>query len=351
MPVPDQSPTPIGDALPQESSRAALRSVALLAAAVLAIVAVLVLRSGKDPVVRHDQETSPTVSGTRASDAVFERIKLSMAAAVARNAEAARACEHELDRILDREFAEIQRRADRAAEEVSTYQSCTTIIYRLAKEKLGASASTTEYLDGEIRLRLQPALDTFERELDTALDRYDLALRASTVTLATELAQANPSADRRAIEIDVDARSSGDLDKALKDLGISAGGLTIGGAFDVAAILNSGLVRSLVGKVTQLAASIFAKPAATAAGSAVVAAADGPLPVGDALAVLGGIWTGYEVYSTRRQFEREIKDSLANAIPQMKRDVHHQVLERVRSLQDDYQRLQDKIRNQFAVDP
>jgi hypothetical protein len=80
-----------------------------------------------------------------------------------------------------------------------------------------------------------------------------------------------------------------------------------------------------------------------------VAAADGPFPVGDAFAVLGAIWTGYEISSARHAFEQDINSSLANALPEMKRSVHHQVMERIHSLRSDYQRAQDEIRNQMAA--
>lgn len=314
------------------------RTTGILILLILAVVAASNLKSREQPVVvRH----AP-------AGASFDRVSLSVSAATARNEQAARSCENEINMILTREFPEIERSADRAAEEVSTLGSCSTIIYRLAKEQLGGTASTADYVEGEIRGRLQPSLDACGRELETALDHYERALRESTVTLATDLAQANPSGAGAPFDIDVDARTGGDLDQSLRSLGIGGGVLVISGGFDAVAIMNTSIVRNLIGKIAQLAASIFAKPAATAAGSAAVAIADGPLPIGDIIAVAGGVWTGYEVYATRRQFEREIKASLANALPEMKRSVHHQIMDRVRSLQSDYQRAQDRIRDQIV---
>jgi hypothetical protein len=314
------------------------RTVAVFAALVLAVLAVMGLTSQRQPVAVRELPAG-----------LYDRVQLSVSAATARNEQATRLCESEINMILAREFPEIERAADRAAEEVSTYGSCTTIIYRLAKEQLGWSASTADYVEGEIRSRLQPSLDACGRELDAALARCELALKESTVTLASELAQANPSATGQPLDIAVDVRTSGDLDATLRGLGIGGGVLTIAGTFDAVAIMNTSLVRNLVAKIAQLAASIFAKPAATAAGSAAVAAADGPLPIGDALAIVGGLWTGYEIYATRAEFEQEIRASLTNALPEMKRSVHHQIMERIRVLQSDYQRAQDRIRNRLAA--
>jgi hypothetical protein len=318
------------------------RTLFVIVVAILAVIGVASLESQRQPVVVRP------VPGDVASG-MYDRIQLSVAAATARNDQAARACENEINVVLAREFPEIERAANRAAEEVSTLSSCSTIIYRLAKEQLGWSSSTADYVEGEIRGRLQPSLDACGHELDVALDRYEMALRESTVTLATELAQANGAAAGKPVAIEVDVRSSGDLDATLRGLGISGGILSIAGTFDAVAIMNTSIVRNLIAKIAQLAASIFAKPAATAAGSAVVAAADGPLPIGDALAIVGGLWTGYEIYSTRAQFEAEIKASLINALPEMKRSVHHQIMERIHSLKSDHQRAQDRIRNELAA--
>ena len=320
-------------------------AVALLA---IAVVAVLALKSGRKPVVVCDTSVRSVDTGATAADNLFARVRLSVAAAAERNDQAIRICEHDIDIVLAREFAEIRRKSDLAAEEVSTVSSCSTIIYRLAKEKLGSKSSTADYVDGEIHRRLQPVLDTCAREVDASLARYERSLEESTVTLAAELAQLNPSTPVATAEVVIDFRSTGDLDQALRNLGLEGGVVAVTVPFDVAAIMNMTIVRSLASRAATLAASIFAKPAATAAGSVVVAAADGPLPIGDVIAALGGVWTGYEIYSTRRQFERDLKASLANAIPEMQRDLQHRISERTRVLQSEHRNAQDHIRHDLT---
>ena len=250
------------------------RILTLIVAAVVAIAATVGLRSQQSPVVVRSVPADVAAGN-------HDRIQLSVAAATARNEQATRLCESEINMILAREFPE-------------------------------------------------------------------LALRESTVTLATELAQMGPSQSGQPVNIAVDVRTSGDLDQALRNLGLSGGVLAATGGFDVVAIMNTSVFRSMIRTIVELAASLFATPAATAAGSAAVAVADGPLPIGDAIAVVCGAWTAYDVYSTRREFEREIKAGLTNALPEMKRNVHHQLMERIHSLQSDYQRAQDRIRNEMA---
>lgn len=326
------------------NSRTALAIVSLTIAA----AALLLLKAGQKPVVVRQAPPRAIEPEAPSADALLGRVQLSMAAAADRNNQATRACEHDIDVVLAREFAEIRRRADLAAEEVSTLSSCSTIIYRLAKEKLGRESSTADYVEGELRRRLQPAVDTCAREVEATLDRYERSLGESTVTLAAELAQLNSSAPLEAADVVIDFRSTGDLDQSLRNLGLEGGVVAVMAPFEVAALMNTTIVRDLVSRIATLAASLFAKPAATAAGSAVVAAADGPFPVGDVIAVLGGLWTGYEVYAMRRQFEGDIKASLANSIPQMQRDLQHRISERRRVIQSEHRDAQDRIRRDLT---
>lgn len=129
----------------------------VLITAILAVVAVVFLQSAKTPVVVRE---IPAVGvPDRLVVGMYDRVQMSVSAATARNEQAVRSCENEINMILAREFPEIERRCNIAADEVSTYGSCTTIIYRLAKEQLGWSSSTVEYVNGELRGRIQPALD------------------------------------------------------------------------------------------------------------------------------------------------------------------------------------------------
>jgi hypothetical protein len=138
------------------------------------------------------------------------------------------------------------------------------------------------------------------------------------------------------------------VDAALRNLGYRATGLGVGITLDVWALLNSRLAQALVTKATGTAATMFARPAAAAAAELTAAAADGPLPIGDAIAVIGGLWTLYDIHATRAEFERELKAAIANAIPDMKRSVHDQIMSRVRGTIDAHRRVQDSIRTASA---
>jgi hypothetical protein len=305
----------------------------------------------------------PAVATDKAGSGLSERIRLSVDAAQNRNEQAHRLCESEVNIILAREFQEIERQGNLAAENLSTYGSCCNIIYRLAKEQIWSSGASVQpaappgsplrvassskaYVQDGVLKEVQPVLDACAGELNTALDRYERALRTSTTTLAYELAQAGAGAASMPSEIQAGMPTQRDVDTALRNLGFDGVSIAVSSAFDIPAILNSTLLSGIVGKASQLAATTFARPAAAAAGSAVVAAADGPLPVGDGIALLGGAGIALQIYSARAEFEKAIKESLAKALPEMKRDVYSQVVERIHVLQAAYQQAQDEIRNQ-----
>ena len=83
---------------------------------------------------------------------------------------------------------------------------------------------------------------------------------------------------------------------------------------------------------------------AAVAAEMTIAVADGPLPIGDVIAAVGGVWTAYDIYATRGEFERELKTTLANALPDMKRSIHDQLITRIRGTLDAHRRVQDSIR-------
>lgn len=313
------------------------RNTGLLLAAMVTIAAVFVLQSQREP-----------VRPIKGSEAVLGRISLSMSAAEARIQQALQACDNDINAILDREFEQLERLGGAAAEKVASYRSCCTIIYQLAKEKLGSSVKMADYIRDEIKAELQPTTDGCARELNAAIERYELSLKESTVTLASELAAISPVGSGVPINVSLDVTHDENVDETLKNLGYDGATLGVLAAFDVFAVVNTRLGTSLISRIATLATSVFARPAATAAGSAVVAAADGPVPVGDVVAVVGGLWTAYDIYATQKSFEKDMKTSLSNSIFEMKRSVHRQVRERVAYLQQQYQRLQDQVRNRAS---
>lgn len=321
--------------------RTTRQTAALLSIAVVAVAAIIALRWARTPVVPR-----PYLGGSLGGvgPGLYERIQISMAAATSRNEQALALCESDINAILAREFAEVARTGQLAAAEVATYSSCCGIIYRLAKDKVFGGTRAAEYVEAELGGRLRPALQTYSHELDTALARFDRSLAESTVTLAGELAHHRDSATGGPLAVDVNVRYSNDLDATLRNLGFDATAIGVSLSLDIWSLINSRLMSGLLAKATGMAATMFARPAAAVAAEITVAAADGPLPIGDVIAVVGGMWTAYDIYATRAAFESELTTTLSNSMPDMQRSVHDQVMTRIRGTLDAHRRAQDSIR-------
>jgi len=319
-------------------ARTTRQAAALLVITLIAVATIMALRSGRTPVVPRPDSTGLIGPG------LYERIQISMAAATSRNEQALALCESDINTILAREFTEISRKADDAADEVATYSSCCGIIARLAKDKVFGGTRAADYVDTELGGRLRPALQTCSRELDTALARFDRSLAESTVTLASELAEYRDAASGKPLSVAVDVQYQDDLQATLRNLGFDATAIAASFTLDIWGLVNSRLTSGLLTKATGMAATLFARPATAAAAEVTVAAADGPLPIGDLIAVAGGLWTAYDIYSCRAAFEDELKTTLAIALPDMKRSVHDQVMNRICGTLDAHRRTQDTIR-------
>ena len=307
---------------------------ALLIGAVIAVAVIAFVKVQETAVQRRNNQKYSTM------------IQISVEAAGAKNQQAVRLCETEINTILSQQFPEVARQGQKAAEDLAAYSSCSKIIYLLVRDKIKSSSTTAEYVDECLQSRMGQPLKKLSSDLESAMGRFELTLRENTVGLARDLAQMNPRNDGRTISLPVDLKSNTDINQALKNLGLGGVALGVAIPLDVGAVLSTKIVKSLVSKVVAAAARMFARPAAAAAAEVTIAAADGPLPIGDIIAALGAIWTAYDVYSTQKQFEREMKAAMEDMMPDMRRDIQKQVLAHVHSILKEHQRLQDAIRQQ-----
>ena len=281
----------------------------------------------------------------RCDEKLAHMIQTSVDAAGSKNQQAVRVCEAEINTILAQHFPEVARQGQKTAKDIATYGSCCKIVYSLAKDKIKGSNTTGQYLDTRMQAHLDRPLRKLSGDLETAIGRFELSLRENTVGLARDLAQMNPHNPARTISLPLELQSNTDIDKAIKNLGIS--GVTIGASipWDVWFVLNTQLVKPLASKAATTAALLFATDAVEAATEAAIAA-EGPETffIADIIAFGGALWTLHDISSTRKKFEREMKRSLDNIMPDVRRDIQKQGLDDVHAMLKEHQRLQDEIR-------
>jgi hypothetical protein len=240
--------------------------------------------------------------------------------------------------------------ADDAAKEGADYNSCCAIIYYLAWDKVRGTSKTEDYLDSEIKPIIEPVVAALAADINTAVDTVEADLRRSTLVLAKDLAALGPPKKQRSIKVNIDGLSKADFKQSLGNLGFNAAGIGVALTFDAFAISKSMIGKLIWAKIKSIALKMFGKQVAKVVGSIVAAAADGPLPVGDIIAVGGLIWTGYDVYAGQKDFENELRTSLSNLLLEANADIHKQAVNHANSMLKEHQEFQDDIGSKTAKD-
>lgn len=317
------------------------KSAPIIILALLAIAAIAVIKLQKSGVEPRVPPETPKID-------YGPLIKTHADQASRRNVNAIQSFELQIDRILKAHETKLTKAADAAAKEGADYQSCCAIIYYLAWDKVRGTSKTEEYLDSEINPTIEPAVAALAADVNRAVDTLEADLRRSTLVLAKDLAALGPPERQRLIEVDIEGLNEADFDQSLRNLGFNAAGIGVALTFDAVAISQSRIGKLIWAKIKSIALRMFGKQVAKVAGSAAVAAADGPLPIGDILAVVGLILTGRDVYASQKEFEKDLRTSLSNLLLEANHDIHKQAVDYANSMLKEHQDFQDDIGSQTA---
>ncbi|MCC5849253.1 MAG: hypothetical protein JJU29_14295, partial [Verrucomicrobia bacterium] len=115
-----------------------------------------------------------------------------------------------------------------------------------------------------------------------------------------------------------------DFSATLRRLGFDSAGLGVSLGFDVLSIKASSLALTVPAKIKGLLAGFFGRNAAVLAAGATAAAADGPFPVGDVIAVGGLVWTAYDLHASQGRYRRILHESLIEAVEKARTAGHEQ---------------------------
>lgn len=313
----------------------------ILILAVVAIGLIAYLKSQKSEIQPAPRPRAPGVDYSKL-------IQLHADQASRRNINALKVFEMDVNRVVKEHEAKLSSAAREAAREAADYGSCCKIVYYLAWDKVKGQNETEAYLNREIKPFVDSAAQAFGDDVDAALKKLDYELRRSTVQLANDLATLGPAQHAPETTVDVDLMRYGDFQQSVRNLGFNATGIAVSVAIDAVALRRTQLPAVFWKKITAIAARLFRKQVAKVAGSAAVAAVDGPLPVGDIIALGGMIWTGYDIYALQKEFEKEITTSLDNLLADASNNVHKQAVAHATEMLKNHQKLQDDIGSQAA---
>jgi hypothetical protein len=319
------------------------KSSPIIVVALLAIVAIAIIKLQKNEVEERDPTKVPKID-------YGPLIRTHSDQAGRRNANAIQAFELAINRILKGHETKLTKVAEVAAKEGADYNSCCAIIYYLAWDKVKETSKTEDYLDSEINPIIEPVIADLVADVNTAVDTLESDLRRSTLVLAKDLAALGLPEKQRSIQVDIDGLSKADFKHSLGNLGFNAAGISVDLTFDAVAISQSRIGKLTWANIKFIALKMFGNQIGKVAGSAIAAAADGPLPVGDIIAIGGLMWTGYDVYASQKDFEKELKTSLSNLLLEANADIHKQAANHANSMLKEHQDFQDDIGSKTAND-
>ena len=248
--------------------------------------------------------------------------------------------------ILDQMSTSLGDVNDKFAKEISTFNGCVYLIYLLAYDKVYSSqpGEASKYMDGKLESIITPRSRKYLDELKNCLVRLELDLMENLVYYATQVGGDNPAGEGKEKIFELSVQSKHDFDTAMKRLGLNGVTSIPFATIDAVFLIKTQAFKILIQKLKQIALRIFARPIATSVGSVVIASSDGPLPFGDVIAIGGFIWTAYDIYLGRVEFENDIKQSMANLKIEVVEDQRKRVIEIANQILKVAENMSDDVR-------
>ncbi len=322
-----------------------MKSILLFILAVFTALIIMEVKKGLQPVpVRYPMTRSAPKPGPRPSR---PNVDQALNRAVQRNNQQKQAFDRKVDQLLDKHEGRLRDAADKAAAEISTYNACCKLIGKMAWDKVRKQQTTQTYLSESIQPLLDPAIDGLARDMDDATREFHRNLNQSTLILAHDLVILYPAHKRPKIDVATMMREP-DVGQALNTLGFESIGIGIAITFDIIGLCNSVVVRAVIKQTGKLAARQFSKQVTKAAASITCAVIDGPVPVGDVIAALGIAWTAYDIHTSRKAFQRDMKNALDNVLGDARVSIREKAEDQATDMHEQYLCLQQKMSRQAA---
>ena len=227
--------------------------------------------------------------------------------------------------------------------DISTYRNCTYLIYLMAHDTVYGSipSRAEEFVKAELAKRLGTRIGAYSKRMEDAADELMEELYHNAFHYAMKVSQSGPENQEQFKSLVI--KNEENFKMAIKNLGFKAAILTPILGLDFYLVIKTKTMKPIRDMVTRIAARLFARPIAVACGSAVIAASDGPLPIGDIIALGGLLWTGYDIISARAQFENEISNSMQNLNQEMTRQMSDEIQRHSRELLGTFKKFCDEV--------
>lgn len=261
-----------------------------------------------------------------------EKLRADVAARVAKYREDVNALVEKYRKMMplakaEEAFASAEQGADFIASRdgLCGFKICGKLAYKMAYDKIKGTHRAEDAINPVVSARIVAPIEDavtayekltsdFRQELQCEEKAFalDLALRSQKFQEGVScLKMVDASRMNAAVE-----KLVGDVREHAKESAFAAAGAVV----ELAMIKSSyAAIRTVAVRIAQMALAGVAKKLATTASAAVVSmAADGPLPVGDAVAAVitaGGLgWTSHDLYKVCKKMPREMREGVMRAI-------------------------------------
>lgn len=242
-----------------------------------------------------------------------------------KNLEALARFENKIAEIGKSDFQQARANVAPTVKYFGEFKNCGTLIFLMARDKVSKTETAQEFINAQIddsilrpcsigTGKMQEALQNFIHELQENNNNF------SSACLNQIKALPDGTFDYDANRTFLNGMS--DFQSQIEDMAISKSLTAVGTAVEIM------LWKQTFNVIMRLAGKTAAKMGASAAAIAI----DGPLPIGDILALVGAAWCAYDIYNVCKVLPEEMALSLNSAIDSYENNYRQETLAKARLL-------------------
>ncbi len=236
-----------------------------------------------------------------------------------------------------------------------TFKQSAKICYLMAKDAADGGNELSEHLSGVIVPNIISPLQKGTAECENELARLAASLESSRTNLHARIVSAGQMPE---LGLERDPAIENSFKELLKTVDSSSDGITeiakIKTMTAISIAIDAIFIRSTVACFRSVLGHIARRMGVTVASSIASAAADGPLPIGDAIAVVisvgGAAWCAYDIYKANTEMPAKIRSELWNSIERSCKDVLESGMSRAKAILEAYEKQHSQMEQKVLAE-
>lgn len=256
--------------------------------------------------------------------------------------------ESKLREIINRNFDAAENAIPSVVNDFSGFGACNKLCYKMAKDKIKGTSDAQEAIEESLNKALDHC-SSGVAEVDNLLKNYEIRLAENSNQFRASIAEELKNPEYISLDASI-------IKKIAQDINIIHTSVYRNVTSTVVAEIGAALELLFIRTTCQTLTSIFAKTVAKMAGSAtagvILAAADGPLPVGDVIggtiAVAGLTWTAYDIYQAMKVLPEKLDRQLRDSVAQYRSEINKNAKDQAQKLFEEYRNSAKELVNEVS---